>query len=110
MKLQDQSMKKWTLLINNIVRAYNVVLPAEMKEDEVIEHIIETHKNIHKWPDPETSEELNLRLISHDVKLAYVKKKKRVKCGSCENNTTKTSEVKEFTKPLFSYKLVTFYK
>lgn len=98
MQNDTEPKMKWTLLLDNVVRAHSVILPASMEEDDVIQHIVENHKNAHRWSyDPE-----HIELIGHEVKLAYVKVNKPTR-------VSQTASAKTFTQPAFTYERVKVY-
>jgi hypothetical protein len=98
MQNNTEPKMKWTLILDHVIRAHSIILPATMDELEVLEHIRATHKNRHRWP----FEPKHLELIGHEVKLAYVKVNKPVR-------VTQTASSKTFTQPAYTYERVKVY-
>lgn len=101
--MQTQPLKKWRLLINGQIRAHSIILPAEYNQLAVIEHIVATHKNAHRWPTDTDEREVRVDLKFEYVKPIYVTDAKM-------NRETKTENKKEFCKTSFTYTVVKSYK
>lgn len=98
--MKTQPLKKWKLELDGVVRAFNVILPADVEEHNVLDHMVMTRKNSNNWPD---SDDVKIKLTFEYVKAIYVSDSKL-------NKVSKTSEVKEFSKPAYTYEVVKVFK
>lgn len=73
----QQQFKKWKLILDHTIRAHSIILPAELEEDEVLDHIMYTHKNVHRWPESTDEREIDVKLSYEYVKPIYVSDAKR---------------------------------